>query len=108
MKKLRKEKNMAKKDLRRARRLAGNEEAVRELSVKFHTLLRLHSKEKKASMKTRMNLEAFKARSECQRSFWRFASKLFSEDDSSTPLLLTKNQQNHTSHTCTALPQLVH
>lgn len=30
-----------------------------------------------------MNLEAFKTRKECQRSFWRFASQLFKEDDSS-------------------------
>ena len=84
LKNIRKEKNAAKKDLRRARRQAGNEDAVRELSVKFHRLIRLHSKAKKASLKARMNLEAFKARRECQRSFWKFASQLFSEDDSPT------------------------
>ena len=57
---------------------------VHELSVKFHRLLRLHSKAKKASLKARLNLEALTVRRECQKSFWRFASQLFSEDNSST------------------------
>ena len=84
MKKLRQEKNAAKKALRQARSQAENEDTVRELSVKFHRLLRLHSKSKKASLKAKLNLEALKARKECERSLWKFVAHLFSEDDSST------------------------
>ena len=83
LKNLRRENNMAKKDLKQARRQSENEEVVRELSVKFYRLLRLHSKAKKASRKSIRNLEALKARKECQRSFKRFAFQLFSDDYSS-------------------------
>ena len=62
----------------------GNEEAAHELSVKFHQLLRLHNKAKKTSLKARMNSETFKLRKECQQSFWKFESKIFNEEDSST------------------------
>ena len=72
------------------------EEAVHELSVKFYKLLRLY-KAKKTSLKARMNSETFKARKGCQQSFWRFASKLFNEEDSSIFLALTNSQQNLTS-----------
>ena len=77
------EKSEAKKALKQVRRQLQSEGMVRELSVKFHQLLRLYSKAKKASLKARLNLEALTARRECQKSFWRFASQLFSEDDSS-------------------------
>ena len=40
LRKLTKEKNAARKDLRKARREAQDEEAVRDLSIKFHKLLR--------------------------------------------------------------------
>ena len=56
---------------------------VHELSVKFHQLLRLH-KAIKTSLNARINSETFKSIKECQQSFWRFASKLFNEEDSST------------------------
>ena len=78
LKSLRK-KSAAKKVIRQARSLRRNDEVVHKLSVKFHWLLRLHSKAKKLS---KMKLEAFKARRECQRSFWRFASGLFNKEDS--------------------------
>jgi len=64
------EKNATRKDLRRAKKQTQDEEAVRELSIKFHKLLRLHSKSKKASLQTKVNLEAFKGRREYVRSFW--------------------------------------
>ena len=84
LKNLTKERNAARKDLRRAKRQAQDEEAVREHSIKFHKLLRLHSMSKKASLQAKVNLEAFKARRECARSFWRFASNLLDEEESST------------------------
>ena len=61
LKDLRKKKNMAKKALRQSKHHPGNEEAAHELSVKFHKLLRLHSKAKKTSLKARMNSETYKA-----------------------------------------------
>ena len=54
LKKLRKEKNAAKKDLRQARRQTNNKEVVEELSRKFYRLLRLHNKEKKVSLQAKM------------------------------------------------------
>jgi len=68
LKKLTREKNAARKDLRRAKRQAQDEEAVRS---------------KKASLQAKVNLEAFKARRECARSFWRFASNLLDKEESS-------------------------
>ena len=50
----------------------------------FNKFLQLHSKSKKASLHTKVNLEAFKARRECARSFWRFTSNLLDEEESST------------------------
>ena len=61
LKNLRREKSEAKRALKQARRQPQSEGTVRELSVKFHRLLRLHSKAKKASLKARLNLEALTA-----------------------------------------------
>ena len=64
-KRLRKERNEARKELRKARKEKQDEQVILDLAKKFQLLLRLHSKTKKASLKTRANLEAKKARSEC-------------------------------------------
>ena len=44
-------------------------------------LLRLHSKKSKISNKSKANMEARKARSDCAKVFWRFASRLLDEDE---------------------------
>ena len=84
LKKLMRENNAAKKALRQARSHTENDDVVHILSIKFHRLLRLHSKTKRASLKAKINLEALKARKECHRSFWQFSSALFNDDDSPT------------------------
>ena len=56
---------------------------ILDLAKKFQLLLRLHSKTKKPSLKTRANLEAKKPRSECAKSFWKFAAKIRDNEHSS-------------------------
>ena len=51
------------------------------LAKEFYKLLRLHSREKKAQLKTKLRLEAHKARKECAKNFWRFAAKILDDDD---------------------------
>ena len=82
LKKLRKERNEARKELRKARKEKQDERVILDLAKKFQLLLRLHSKTKKASLKTRVNLEAKKARSECAKSFWKFAAKILDDEHS--------------------------
>ena len=84
LKRLTNEKNKARRDLRRARRQSTDKEAVRNLSNKCHKLLRLHNKATKAFLQAKLNLEALKAKRDCARSFWRFASNIFSEKESLT------------------------
>lgn len=84
LKRLRKERNEDRKELRKARKEKQDEQAILDLAKKFQLLLRLHSKTKKASLKTRANLEAKKARSECAKSFWKFAAKILDDKHSST------------------------
>lgn len=61
-----------------------------KLSRKLYRLLRLHNKEKKVSIQAKMKFNVLKVRKECQRSFWRFASQVFSEEDS--PVVSSRSQ----------------
>ncbi len=87
LKRLRRERNEARKDLRRARSENQDGLMIQELAKKFHNLIRKHSKARKESLKTRVNLEAGKARRECGKSFWHFAAKLLDDEgtDGVTP-----------------------
>ena len=71
LKRLRKEGNEARKELRKARKEKQDEKAILDLAKKFQLLLRLHSKTKKAW-------------SECAKSFWKFAAKILDGKHSST------------------------
>ena len=86
IKKITREKNDARKALRKAKREGEETGIIQALARKFHSLIRLHSKTKKEQLKTQLNLEARKARRECAKSFWRFAAKVLDgEGDSVAP-----------------------
>ena len=55
---------------------------IQEMAKQFHKLIRMHSKAQKVSLRTRVNLEARKARSECAKSLWRFAAKILDDEGS--------------------------
>ena len=75
-KRLTQDKNRARRELRAVRREGKEEGIIKEVARRFHQLIRLHSKAKKEQMRSRLNLEAGKARQECARSYWKFAAKV--------------------------------
>ena len=63
MKRITKEKNMARRgELRRVRKDGKEDSIIKDMAQKFHKLIRLHSKAKKEQLKARLNLEAGTAR----------------------------------------------
>ena len=65
LKKLTKLKNESRRELRKAKKDDLDEATIRTVAREFHRLLRLHSKESKVSNKSKANMEAHKARSDC-------------------------------------------
>ena len=51
------------------RREGKEEGAIKEVARRFHRLIRLHSKAKREQLRSRLNLEAGKARQECAKNF---------------------------------------
>ena len=76
LKDLTQKKNEARRRMKKARKEGGSEAAVHALAKEFHKLLRLHSKEKRAQLQSKLKIEALKARRECAKDFWRFAAKI--------------------------------
>ena len=81
LKRLTQLKNESRRELRKAKKDGLDEATMRTVAKEFHRLLRLHSKESKLSNKSKANMEARKARSDCAKAFWRFASRLLDEDE---------------------------
>ena len=75
------EKNTARRELRAAKREGKEKGTIKEIATKFHQLIRLHSKAKREQLRSRLNLEAGKARQECAKNFLRFAAKIFDGED---------------------------
>ena len=92
-----KQKNEARKQMRKASREGCGENTIRTLANEFHKLLRLHSKEKKAQLKSRVRMEALKARKECAKAFWRFAAKILDDEgeNSATPTFSAEAAESH-------------
>ena len=94
MKRITKEKNMARRELRRARKDGKEDGIIKDIAQKFHKLIRLHSKAKKEQLKARLNLEAGKVRRECAKNFWRYAAKILDgKDDSIKPSFSAKDAE---------------
>ena len=91
------QKNEARRKMRKARREGQDEVAIRNHAKEFHKLLRLHSKENKAQLKTKFRIEALKARKECAKSFWRFAAKILDGEDGNctTPTFSAKAAETY-------------
>ena len=77
LKRLTAQKNEARKRFRQAKKSTASESNIGLLAQEFYRLVRLHSAEKRLHLKSRCRLEALKARRECNKSFWKFAEKLF-------------------------------
>ena len=77
LKRLTAQKNEARKRFRQAKKSTASESNIGLLAQEFYHLVRLHSAEKRLHLKSRCRLEALKARGECNKSFWKFAEKLF-------------------------------
>ena len=75
-------KNEARRALQKAKRQGGSDSEIMALSGRFLSLLRDHSRLKRASARRLQTREATKVRQECHRNFWRFARDLL--DDSAT------------------------
>ena len=85
LKKITAQKNEARKQFRQAKASSSSGTVIQELARKFYHLIRLHSAEK-ILLCSKCRLEALKARRECNRNFWRYASKVLDgEGDSITP-----------------------
>ena len=76
LKKVTELKNAARKALRRVKRNNSSEEAIRTCAGEFLSLLREHSRLKKASESRLGASEAKAARQQCHRNFWRYAREL--------------------------------
>ena len=61
LKKLKRMRNEARRDLRRARREGQDELVIKEIAKQFHKFIRMHSKAQKVSLRSRANTEARKA-----------------------------------------------
>lgn len=83
LKRLTQEKNMARRELRAARREGRQEGVIKDVARRFHQLIRLHSKAKRVQLRSKLNLEAGKARQECAKRFWKFAAKLLDGEEES-------------------------
>ena len=80
--KIRREKNQLKKKYRTAIRSDSiSKEALTAMSKSFHELVRSHSKLRKELLKRNKMSDAKCAIKQCTRNFWKFADKLFSDDD---------------------------
>ena len=53
---------------------------IQEIAKQFHKLTRMHRNAQKVSLRSRANLEARKAQSECDKSLWRFAANILDDD----------------------------
>ena len=83
LKKLRKMRNEARRDLRKAKRDNQGELVIQELAKKFYKLIRMHSKAQKVSLRVKASLEAKKVRHECAKSLWQFAAKILDDEGAS-------------------------
>ena len=83
LKRLTSQKNTARKQLHQAKASSAEPSIIKELSCKLYKLVHLHSAEKKILLKSKCRFEALKARRECNSTFWRYAAKLFDDEDNS-------------------------
>ena len=79
--------NSARRDFRKAKREGENSATVQALAGKFLSLLRTHSRFKKASSHNFHHNEAKLVRKECHQNFWSFAKGLFDGHDALHSLL---------------------
>ena len=102
LKKLKRMGNEARRDLRRARREDQDELVIQEIAKQFHNLTRMHSKAQKVSLRSRAYLETRKARSECDKSLWRFAAKILDDDrlTNTTPPFSSHADSRKLLHKC--------
>ena len=76
LKKVIQERNGARRDARQAKKKGRDDTLIRDLPRKLYKLVRTHSKAKRKMLNARMNLEARKARRDCAKHFWLFASRV--------------------------------
>ena len=81
IKRITKEKNMARMELRRAMKDGKEDDIIKDVARKFHKLIRFHSRTKKEQLKARLSLEAGKARLECAKNLWRYAAKILDGEE---------------------------
>ena len=94
VKKITKEKNIARRELRRAIKEGKKDDIIKDIARKFHKMIRMHSRAKKEQLKSRLNLEAGKARLECARNLWRYAAKILDgEEDLNEPSFSVKDAE---------------
>ena len=107
LKKLKRMRNEARRDLRRARRESQEEIVIQEIAKQFYKLIRMHSKAQKVSLRSRANLEARKARSECAKSLWRFAAKILDDDrpTNTTPAFSSQTAESFFKNVYSSAPK---
>ena len=72
-------KNEARRALRKAKREGRSDSEIMELSGRFLSLLRDHSRLKRESTRRQQARGVSKAREECHKNFWRYAQNLFDD-----------------------------
>jgi len=75
--------NQARNDLRKAKRSGQDPQAIKKLAQKFHKFLRQHYQMQKATIRKSKHNEARRARKDCAKHFWSFASQTLDGDCSS-------------------------
>ena len=89
-------KNEAHQVFRRAKRLEAGAPTVQSLATKFLSLVRDHSRLKKASSRRFLHTEAKIARQQCRQNFWRYAKGLL--DKGSAPQVVSPSCSASDAH----------
>ena len=107
LKKLKRMRNEARRDLRRARREGQDELVIKEIAKQFHKFIRMHTKAQKVSLRSRANMEARKAQSECAMSLWRFAAKILDDDrpTNTTPAFSSQTAESFFKNVYSSAPK---
>ena len=82
MKKVKKLKNEARRELRQAKRESIPPDSISSLAQKFFELVREHSRLKRASNSSQKQDQVRKARRQCYRHFWKFEKQLLDDKPS--------------------------
>ena len=75
--------NQARNDLRKEKRSGQDPQAIKKVAQKFHKFLRQHNQMQKATIRKSKHNEARRARKDCAKHFWSFASQTLDGDSSS-------------------------